>query len=886
MKKASIVILFLFIIQTSYALSGSEWMYAGWSPSANGMGYAAAASQSYAGDVFFNPANPAFVRRFTFFGQWGITQTNYVGDFGASFPFPRGVMTLAIRTLNVAPPDSVQSVLAFSGAFSKVINDRLSFGVSAQFLNQADSTGGDMGLTLDAGMIVKLPGRPASAGAFGFRDNRIGIVLTGLGKPALLDSATPVPGMGLRIGFATKLLSGDVVEWNWEWDAGLYALPFTYYTSLGTKLSLARRLNLSAGLIYGNNGLGSGSNGLLFYTAGVSFSFQYEDTPFELFYSYNPYRYGTDSACHFIGAEVAFGTLDNTPPEIAFALAGQSTNIAVFSPNYDGANDTVLFGLSVRDVSLITNWVVTIVRRDGSVVKTYRGSEERDVRLTLRSFFQKLAEKKQGLPVPENLTWNGITDSGHIAGDGEYFVFMQASDEFGNGVYSATNRIVVDMTPPSIQLGIDNLVFSPNGDGRKDTVTIFHEFTRGDSYRSEIRDKDGDVVRDWNWRTNLPAKLVWDGTDNRGEPAPEGTYDYILYGSDRAGNKSILSIPNIHLSRRSQSVFLTIDKDAFSPNSDGDADSISVTPSLSDTNGIASWKLEILDASGTAVYRMNGTTVAPGTTVWQGLDSAGKRVPDGVYMIRMSVEYDNGNSPVSPDYTVRVDTAPPQLEIGFTPDLFSPDNDGDNDELKLFWTLNDPDGIASWKMEIRDPYGHSFKVFEGTGAPASNIVWDGRSDNGEPVDSATDYPVYLSFEDTLGNRITSLNAVTIPVDVLVERIDRGLKIRINSIEFEFGEAILKGMSYPILNRVAQILKKYSTYKVEIQGHTDNVGSLEANLSLSEERAKAVLEYLVRQGIARNRLSATGLAYQYPVDTNDTEEGRRRNRRVEFILLRE
>jgi flagellar motor protein MotB len=797
-----------------------------------------------------------------------------MGDFGVSYPFPRGVMTVAFRTLSIEPPDSIQSALSLYGNFSKFVNDRLAVGISVQFVNQADASGGDMGISADVGMILRLKDRAAQGAAFGLRNNRLGITLTGLGKPALLDSDTPIPGLGMRAGFATSIITNKVVQWNWEWDAGVYALPFTVWTSLGTKFSIAGRLNLSLGAIYGNNGLGGSGIGLIGYTAGASFSFQYEDTPFELFYSYNPYTYGTATASHFVGAEIAFGVLDRTPPVIEFKLQGATGSAILFSPNYDGANDSVDFRLNVREANLITNWMLTIVRKDGMVARTFRGTEERSVRLTFTTFFKKLFEKKQGLVIPYELNWNGLTDTGHIASDGEYYAFVTACDEFGNVAVSASNKITLDLTPPVIRLGVDTLIFSPNGDGRKDTVTFFNETTPGDSYKAEIRDGDGEVVRDWNWNTSVPASVVWDGNDNRGEPVPEGSYDYIVYGSDKAGNKSILSIPHIHLSRQAQSVFLTVERDAISPNGDNVADKTSIVPQLSDTNGIAEWYISIHNEFGGPMLIKSGTNSVPGTLVWDGIDGLGRKVPDGVYTVLMQVEYDNGNKPVSPEYTVRVDTAVPELETGFKPELFSPDNDGENDLLTLYWNLTDPSGIATWKIEIRDAQGHPFKIFSGTGAPASNIIWDGRSDGGELVESATDYPVFVSFADTLGNKIVSMNAMTIPVDVLVERIDRGLKIRINSIEFEFGEAVLKGMSYPILNRVAQILKKYSTYKVEIQGHTDNVGSYEANQRVSEERAKAVLEYLVRQGVARSRLTARGLGYDYPVASNDTEEGRR------------
>jgi outer membrane protein OmpA-like peptidoglycan-associated protein len=72
--------------------------------------------------------------------------------------------------------------------------------------------------------------------------------------------------------------------------------------------------------------------------------------------------------------------------------------------------------------------------------------------------------------------------------------------------------------------------------------------------------------------------------------------------------------------------------------------------------------------------------------------------------------------------------------------------------------------------------------------------------------------------------------------------------------------------------------------IEIGGHTDNKGSLEYNTKLSTNRAKAVVDYLIAHGVAKEHLSYKGYAYQQPIDTNDTEEGRQKNRRVEFKVI--
>jgi len=115
--------------------------------------------------------------------------------------------------------------------------------------------------------------------------------------------------------------------------------------------------------------------------------------------------------------------------------------------------------------------------------------------------------------------------------------------------------------------------------------------------------------------------------------------------------------------------------------------------------------------------------------------------------------------------------------------------------------------------------------------------------------------------------------------------ERGLKMRISNIEFAFDSALLKKRGIQILDRVYQILEKYNSYEIIIEGHTDDVGAEEYNLSLSEKRAKAVRDYLVKKGTNPERLKFIGMGETMPFYPNTNDENRRRNRRVEFLLVK-
>lgn len=106
----------------------------------------------------------------------------------------------------------------------------------------------------------------------------------------------------------------------------------------------------------------------------------------------------------------------------------------------------------------------------------------------------------------------------------------------------------------------------------------------------------------------------------------------------------------------------------------------------------------------------------------------------------------------------------------------------------------------------------------------------------------------------------------------------------DGVTFDFGKSTLKSQFYPALNNVAATLKEYNQTIVEVSGHTDSIGSDAANQTLSEARANAVGDYLIGQGLMRQRFEIVGMGKRYPIASNDTDAGRAQNRRVEIRVL--
>jgi outer membrane protein OmpA-like peptidoglycan-associated protein len=211
--------------------------------------------------------------------------------------------------------------------------------------------------------------------------------------------------------------------------------------------------------------------------------------------------------------------------------------------------------------------------------------------------------------------------------------------------------------------------------------------------------------------------------------------------------------------------------------------------------------------------------------------------------------------------------------------------------------VEDESPIQGWSIDIKEPEPPYvlFAHFEGEGDPPPQIEWDGKNETGETVQSASDYPFIFTVTDVKGNS-SSLEG-TIATDILVIRDGDRLKVQVPSIVFAAEKGNFEGLDEDalagnerILRRIAEVLNKFSAYKVTVEGHANAVlrTAREENRELkplSELRAKAVLEELVRYGVDRERLNAVGMGGTQRIVPYEDRDGWWKNRRVEFILIK-
>lgn len=175
---------------------------------------------------------------------------------------------------------------------------------------------------------------------------------------------------------------------------------------------------------------------------------------------------------------------------------------------------------------------------------------------------------------------------------------------------------------------------------------------------------------------------------------------------------------------------------------------------------------------------------------------------------------------------------------------------------------SDGDGIADYLDKCSDTPAEAYGKIDAQGCPLD-------SDNDGIADYLDKCPDVAGIESNNG------------CPEVAEEIKQVFKKALTGIQFETGKSVIKKSSYPVLNDIVKIMKENPTYKLNIAGHTDNVGNPDKNKKLSEDRANSVKTYLKKKGVAEARMEAIGYGDQKPLQDNSTAKGRAKNRRVEF-----
>jgi len=367
----------------------------------------------------------------------------------------------------------------------------------------------------------------------------------------------------------------------------------------------------------------------------------------------------------------------------------------------------------------------------------------------------------------ESLQWPGVDKAGKPVADGDYVYQLSVTDNSGAVAKTPPLNVTVDNTAPTItSVAADYTLFSPNGDGVRDTVPIKQSGSREVSWHGEFKDSAGNVVREYTWDNPIqydPAKptaqdpandqappdFSWDGKDTTGNVVPDGTYTYTLIGKDRAGNIAQSQPLTISVSTKAGKLSITASNPAFSPNGDGVKDTTELVPAVSVSTGLAKWAVTISATAdpGKALRTFTGTGVPPSSITFDGKDNGGLPLPDGKYIAEFSGDFDNGNSAQSEPLDLTIDTKAPVATLTATPAVFGGTGKPTTSiDLKADWSV-DWTGVVEYnggKLEAKaSDYGITAKDFP--------FAWNGRDLSGNEVPDGT-YTIYAYAVDAAGNR--------------------------------------------------------------------------------------------------------------------------------------
>ncbi|MDR2101226.1 MAG: gliding motility-associated C-terminal domain-containing protein [Treponema sp.] len=444
------------------------------------------------------------------------------------------------------------------------------------------------------------------------------------------------------------------------------------------------------------------------------------------------------------------GVADKRPPLITIDYP----ETVWISPNNDGKADDLVFPISITDQRYIAAWGMEIRDSEGKLIRTYRNKERRPETQGVRNFISHLTDVKSGVEVPESLRWDGIFEDGSVAPDGSYFFSLTASDDNGNTAATSPYEVVVDNTPPQVTLEAvadAQRIFSPDGDGNKETLEIRQLGSMEDLWEAGIYDASGNLIKSFSFTRRTPGNILWDGTDNRGLIAPDGVYTYRISATDRALNRDDAALENIIINTIQPAVHLLITDAWFSPNGDGVKDRVSLNLDVPVKEGITGWTVLIRDSSGVTRRTLSGAGNVPEQLDFDGSGDEGRVLGEGVYQGNLSVNYRNGyvSTAVSPPFNL--DITPPRAAVRAEYTAFSPNNDGNQDDMHF---LQEGTNEISWVGEIRraDIPGvtQPVRTVRFNGTPPSQFTWDGNSDTGGLAPDGV-YRYELFSVDAAGN---------------------------------------------------------------------------------------------------------------------------------------
>lgn len=562
-------------------------------------------------------------------------------------------------------------------------------------------------------------------------------------------------------------------------------------------------------------------------------------------------------------------TLNARTPAIAMEL-----DRTYFSPDGDGIMDTITVRTEVENREEVAEWSATL------------RSDNRNTSIEIDAVGG----------VPEVYTITGYGADGELLPEGFYTLTYTAT--YTNGFStSAERRIKLDVTDPRVNVTYDE-VFSPNGDGQNDFNDVAINVSEDVSWQGQILNAQGDVLISGEGN-QIIRQFRWDGRGPEGEVLPNGSYFVKGVFTDQAGNRFAPEPLEVRIDNRPVEIDMTVAR-GFSPNGDGTDDMLPVVLEPNLEAEIASWKLSFENLDGDAVKTYSGEDELPETIFWDGKqDETEALAAEGYYNAYLKTVYEKGDVVEKRSSRFSLDVSPPKIKLAVQSAPFAKTNGDIEGEVKVTIEVEEETEVSEWSMDILNSDGEVIRSYSGTGDPAEQISWNGTMESGEAADPDENYDVLVTIVDTGGNKATY--SEQLPFDVAIMVKDGKYYILTPNIIFgaykdaldSAGEAMYD-RNMESLDRAAQVLERYATYDLYLEGHALNIyleGPREEReeailVPLTERRAASVRDALIERGIDPERISIEAYGGQFPIVSVSDKTVWWKNRRVEFRLERE
>lgn len=653
-------------------------------------------------------------------------------------------------------------------SYAKDLTEQIYVGAGAYL-----AAGTDWALGADLGILYRLKDYKF------FKNPRIGFSITGIGKPfnpktnGVLEKGTMVGYPSFftpHFGFASGLVDMEKFKMGMYLDLSAPAFCNLTFAS-GIDMLIANILTIkSAYTLNLLETVHKKQTHAPSFAVGLKFNIKskarsMEGTTVSPQFAAKPFYNGIWGFA--FGATTKFGTEDKEGPKIEVG----AKDIAYISPNNDGAADALEVPLRITDKRYVTSWACKIKNSEGNIVRLIANKQAIRELNSASSFIRLLKMRKGSIDVPSKLRWDGMLDSGDVAPDGIYSFTVEATDDNKNFSSVGPYTVVVDNTPPIIEIeekyASSVKIFSPDGDGNKDSLEIVQNGSKEDLWQAEIFDSHHRLIRTFKIEDSKLHNLVWDGKDEKGEIASDGVYSYTIHAKDRAQNENSKTVGNIILDTEKPAISLNIYRKFFSPNGDGVYDSLTLNPVLK-PDALVKCSIEVKNVQDKTVRSIELSPSSIKSIDFDGKADGEKILEEGSYHALLKAEYNNGfiAQAVSPEFVI--DNTPPKATVKSSGKIFSPDGDGKLDSITFLQDASKD----SWRANIFSLSAEGKRedlvaTIDFANVPPKKVVWAGLNNEGVLLKDGR-YGYVLQGVDEAGNKAESNMAV---VELNTEKAD-------------------------------------------------------------------------------------------------------------------